>query len=79
MSAKVTKIFGYTINGNTSKSEYQYILSLNEANLKGVETILTPEEYEELVTNNVILELTDESNAGKLLGIQVDVKYNKEQ
>ena len=64
---------------NTSKSEYQYILSLNEANLKGVETILTPEEYEELVTNNVILELTDESNAGKLLGIQVDVKYNKEQ
>ena len=63
---------------NTAKCEYQYILSLNEANLKGIEAILTPEEYKELVTDNVILELTDESNAGKLLGIQVDLKYNKE-
>lgn len=63
---------------NTAKCEYQYILSLNEANLKGVEAILTPEEYKELVTDNVILELTDESNAGKLLGIQVDLKYNKD-
>ena len=33
---------------NTAKCEYQYILSLNEANLKGIEDILTPEEsYEE--------------------------------
>lgn len=63
---------------NTAKCEYQYILSLNETNLKGIEAILTPEEYKELVTDNVILELTDESNAGKLLGIQVDLKYNKE-
>ena len=63
---------------NTAKCEYQYILSLNEANLKGIEAILTPEEYKELVTDNVILELTDESNAGKLLGIQVELKYNKD-
>lgn len=63
---------------NTIKCEYQYILSLNEANLKGVQAILSPEDYKALVTDNVILELTDESNAGKLLGIQVDLKYNKE-
>ena len=52
---------------NTAKCEYQYILSLNEANLMGIEDILTPEEYKELLTDNVILELTDEPNAGKLL------------
>ena len=62
----------------TSLHDYQYILSLNEANLKGVQELLSPEEYKVLVTNNIILELTDESNTGKLLGIQVDLKYSKE-
>ena len=62
----------------TSLHDYQYILSLNEANLKGVQELLSPEEYKALVTDNIILELTDESNTGKLLGIQVDLKYSKE-
>lgn len=62
----------------TSLHDYQYILSLNEANLKGVQELLSPEEYKTLVTDNIILELTDESNTGKLLGIQVDLKYSKE-
>lgn len=62
----------------TSIHDYQYILSLNEANLKGMQDLLSPEEFKELVLDNIVLELTDESNAGKLLGIQVDLKYNKE-
>lgn len=62
----------------THAHDYQYILSLNEANLKGVQDLLTDEEYKSLVTDNIVLELTDESNAGKLLGIQVDLKYSKD-
>lgn len=63
---------------HTSLHEYQYILSLNEDNLKGVEGILSHKEYQELITDNITLELTDESNTGKLLGIQVDLKYEKD-
>lgn len=30
-------------------------------------------EYEEIVTNNIILELNDDSPESKLLGIQIDI------
>ena len=33
------------------------------------------DDFDTIVTNNEVLELTDESNEGKLLGIQVDLDY----
>ena len=62
----------------TSLHDYQYILSLNEANLKGVQELLSPEEYKALVTDNIILELTDESNTGKFVVVRVDLEYSNE-
>ena len=36
---------------------------------------MTEEEYENLVMSNEVVKLDDTSNNGKLLGIQVDLKY----
>ena len=36
---------------------------------------MTPEEFKEIVEDNQVLELNDDSDEGKLLGIQVDLEY----
>lgn len=55
----------------------QYIASLNEENLKALEPEMSPEEYNELMIKNTVLELTDDTDEGKLLGITIDLKYQK--
>jgi uncharacterized protein YydD (DUF2326 family) len=54
-------------------SEKQYIATVNQNQLHNIQEILSPEEYEEIVTRNTILTLTDESDEAKLLGIKVDI------
>jgi uncharacterized protein YydD (DUF2326 family) len=56
-----------------SISEKQYIATVNQNQLNNLQRILSPEEYEKIVTNNTILTLTDASDAEKLLGIKVDI------
>jgi hypothetical protein len=36
------------------------------------------EEFNAIIEDNIILELTDESNNSKLLGMQLDLDYDKE-
>lgn len=58
------------------KNDYQYIASLNQDQLEAIKGELTPEEYKEVIEDNIRLELTDESSASKLLGIQLDLSYD---
>ncbi len=54
---------------------YQYIASLNPDFISGMENEFEKDEFEQIITQNVVLELKDDSPVGKLLGIQVDMHY----
>lgn len=54
---------------------FQYIATLNPDFISGMESEFEKDEFESVISNNVVLELQDDSAAGKLLGIQVDMKY----
>lgn len=54
---------------------YQYILTINEASLDLLKKEMSDEEYKSLVSTNELLKLDDSSDKAKLLGIQVDLKY----
>ncbi len=61
-----------------SKSgNFQYIASVNEDTLQSIKDIMDMEEYHEMIEKCIILTLTDESDKSKLLGIQVDMDYEK--
>lgn len=55
----------------------QYILSLNKNQLDDTRIYLGEEKYKEIVEKNIILQLKDNSPADKLLGIQIDMHYEK--
>lgn len=63
---------------NTKDCNFQYIISANEDSLESVKQIMTANEYESVIENNIILNLTDESDKTKLLGIEVDLDYEKD-
>ncbi|OJV54275.1 MAG: hypothetical protein BGO31_13070 [Bacteroidetes bacterium 43-16] len=54
----------------------QYILTVNQNHLDDVRPYLTPEEYQSIILDNVCHNLEDDSPESKLLGIQVDMKYD---
>lgn len=55
----------------------QYIATINEDQLTSLKDVLTVEEYEEIYST-VTLELKDDSPESKLLGIQIDMQYEKD-
>lgn len=57
-----------------TENGFQYILTINQNILDNLR-LQMGDEFDTIVTNNEVLELTDESNEGKLLGIQVDLDY----
>ncbi len=59
----------------TQKRKGQYIATLNEDQIQGMEEYLTAEERRRLIDKNVVLTLGDRSEAEKLLGVQVDMHY----
>jgi uncharacterized protein YydD (DUF2326 family) len=61
----------------TRERGYQYIATLNPDFISGMQAEFEPEEFERIVTNNIVLELTDDSPSGKLLGVQVDMRYER--
>lgn len=80
MDVTQRKILFETINENLNKSDFQYICSLNHEQLEALK-ISYPEYYEKIVgkeEENVILRLSDKDDSQKLLGIHIDLKYDKE-
>lgn len=53
----------------------QYIATLNEDQILSMKSQFNDKEFKEVITDNIVLELTDDSPAGKLLGIEVDMQY----
>lgn len=54
---------------------FQYVATLNPDFISGMENEFEKEEFERIISGNIVLELRDDSPAGKLLGIQVDMHY----
>lgn len=61
----------------TSRLGYQYIATLNPDSISGMDDEFKGEEMSEIIERNIVLELKDDSPAGKLLGIQVDMHYDR--
>jgi uncharacterized protein YydD (DUF2326 family) len=59
-----------------SKSGNQYIATVNQNQLEEIRKILPEQEFDNIITKNTILTLTDESVEGKLLGVKVDISDN---
>lgn len=55
--------------------QLQYIATLNPDEVSGMAGEFDSEEFKSLIQKNIVLELTDDSPAGKLLGIQIDLRY----
>jgi uncharacterized protein YydD (DUF2326 family) len=61
----------------TKASGMQYIATMNEDQLLTLKEVLPIAEYNE-ITDTIELELKDDSPESKLLGIQIDMQYEKE-
>ncbi len=61
----------------TKASGMQYIATMNEDQLISLKDVLTEEEFEEIF-GTVELELKDDSPESKLLGVQIDMQYEKD-
>ncbi len=64
----------------TKKYGFQYIVTLNEDFMDTIKGATSEEEYNEIkkiIDSNTKLHLTDNNESGKLLGIQLDLKYDE--
>ena len=59
----------------TNKNK-QYIATVNQNQLNEVRRLISKEEFDNIITKNTVLTLTDESDSQKLLGIKVDIGDN---
>ncbi|MFW6046604.1 MAG: DUF2326 domain-containing protein [Candidatus Woesearchaeota archaeon] len=67
----------YIAYSSTKKNDFQYIITTNQKELDSIKDIFSEDEYQKYILDNVIEDLTDESDEGKLLGITVDLNYEK--
>ena len=65
-------------HNKTNNHSLQYLISANQNTLDSLKLEMGEEEYERIITNHIILELTDESAESKLLGIEIELDYDKE-
>lgn len=62
---------------NAANNDLQYIISSNQKELDALKEVFDEEEYEEIIEKNIVENLTDDSDEGKLLGLSVDLNYDK--
>ena len=62
----------------TIANDLQYIISANQNTLNSLKLEMGEEQYNKIIAEQIVLELTDESEESKLLGIKVDLDYDKE-
>lgn len=62
----------------TGEHDLQYIISVNQNTLDSLKNEMEAEQYTKIIEENIVLELTDESEESKLLGMKVDLDYDKE-
>jgi len=59
----------------TDEDKGQYVASVNEDQVLSMKDQFTDKEFERIITDNIVLELTDDLPESKLLGVQVDMRY----
>lgn len=62
-----------TVYDKFTGTKKQYIATVNQNQLDEVRRQMTSKEFKEIITENTVLTLTDESDSQKLLGIKVDI------
>lgn len=61
------------------ENNLQYIISINQNTIDSLRNEMEEEQFQTIFNDEtIVLELTDESNESKLLGIEVDIDYDKE-
>ncbi len=60
------------------EKDFQYIISLNQDRIDNLKDEMNEEEFEKVINEKIVLRLSDKSDQDKLLGIQIDLKYEKE-
>lgn len=64
-------------NEECNSFDFQYIISLNQSVIDGLKLEMDEGQLQKLVLDNIKLTLSDKSPEEKLLGIQVDLNYEK--
>lgn len=77
MDTRQVKTMFEVANNECKLYDFQYIISLNQSVIENLKTEMTIEEHKELVTNRIKLTLSDKSPEEKLLGIQIDLDYER--
>ncbi len=63
----------------SKENSLQYIIAVNQNTIDSLKSEIEEEQFNKIFNDEtVILELTDESNESKLLGMEVDIDYDKE-
>jgi uncharacterized protein YydD (DUF2326 family) len=62
---------------HTIKNDLQYIISSNQKELDALKEVFDDKEYGKMIEKNIIESLTDDLDEGKLLGVTVDLNYDK--
>lgn len=75
-SRQVSTLFKYAYK-KSNETKLQYIISANEDSLESIREYFTELDYINIIEKSKILELTDKSDESKLLGLQVDMDYER--
>ncbi len=59
----------------STTQKLQYIATLNQDQIESMKDQFEDAEFDDVISKNVVLELTDDDEKGKLLGIEVDMQY----
>lgn len=77
MDTRQVKTMFEVASEECKQNGFQYIISLNQNVIENLENEMTKEEHKKLVLDNIVLTLSDRSPEEKLLGIQIDLNYEK--
>jgi uncharacterized protein YydD (DUF2326 family) len=77
MDTRQIKTMFEVANAECKESDFQYIISLNQSVIDSLKSEMSPEEHKELVIDKIRLTLSDKSPEEKLLGIQIDLDYER--
>lgn len=79
MDPRQKSILFQVAHKRAKESSLQYIATLNQNDLNDIKAEMNNEElYKEVILDNIVLELTDESDSSKLLGQSIELKYEKD-
>lgn len=77
MDTRQVKTMFEVANYECELYDFQYIISLNQNVIDNLKTEMTADDHKKLVTDKIKLILSDKSPEEKLLGIQIDLNYER--